>query len=404
MSSTMPHQLAVQMHEVQDEDDAGNSTTPIQEHSSLFHETHETVRRLLQHIIFACLLTLRLYMLPLLYLSHKLTVRDDPWYFSTWNIMLRPGRSMANCTQCHGENAGNSMLERWKSLKDNFCAPVRILRTLYALGQAIGEDPNTLQPSRPSLLMSGPDSAIDVQSVQETTPKPSCSESTETTIEAPASASQIYHAALLNGNTLDNILAAFETGSPVSSVRTEHAIIEQSSDPNRDNDERLTGPFIRHRYRNSSARSKTQEVAVSKAADNSMTSSVETCHIIQHRPQTPCQNSCEGREGASAETPCNRGSAQSQTHRVSPQQKHDFSKEKSGNQQTNSPEAGHCATFTRRHSHSPMCKRPLSGERRSFAVLQEQGTMSSPALSSNSPTKRARLQRRVKVYKEEDRV
>lgn len=403
---TTPRHQAVPTHEIHDQDDMdmGGQAASVQEHSSLFHEIHETVRRLLQHIIFACLLSLRLYMLPLLYLSHKLTVRDDPWYFATWNMMLRPGRSMANCAQCHGEGGGSSIIQRWRTLKDNFSAPVRILRTLYALGQAIGEDPNTLQPMPPPLLVSGPDSAIDVRSVQENTPKPLSSEATESTTEAPASASQIYHAALLNGSTLDNILAAFETDTPASPNQFEHVIREQSPISNRDHDERLTGPFKRHRYRVSSVRSKTQETPIAQALDSSPIFSAEACQIVHHLPKTPYQNFCESQEDVLMESPCSHEAAQCQTPIVSSPHEHDHCKEQIEHQETTSPEVRHCPTFIRRHNHSSICKRPLSGERTSLTVLQERGTMSSPGLSTSSPTKRARLQRRVRVYKEEDRV
>lgn len=397
--ATTPRQQAIQMHDVHDRDEESR-TAPVHEHSSLFHEIHETVRRLLQHVIFACLLTLRLYMLPLLYLSHKLTVRDDPWYFATWNIMLRPGRSMANCAQCHGDSGASSMIERWKMLKDNFCAPVRILKTLYALGQVIGEDPNALQPMPPSLLNVGPDSAIDVQSVEENTPKVRGSGSTDPAIEAPASASQIYHAALLNGNTLDYILAAFETSTPDSSTQAEHVITQQDPMPSRDNNERLTGPFKRHRYRDSSLHSQTHEAAFTQTLDDSLICLPEPRKVGQHLPQTPC---FESPGKGMMESPCKQSDAQNQTRSVSSHHEYDFFKDQFEHKRTTSTEVGQCPTFMRRHNHSAIPKRRFSGDRKSLAALQERGTMSSPVLSSSSPTKRARLQRRVKVY-DEDKV
>lgn len=391
--ATTPRGQAIQMHDGQGQDGERNQTSPVQEHSSLFHEIHETVRRLLQHIIFACLLTLRLYMLPLLYLSHKLTVRDDPWYFATWNIMLRPGRSMANCEQCHGEGGGSSLIQRWKMLKDNFCAPVRILKTLYTLGRVIGEDPNSLQPTPPSLLNIGPDSAIDVQSVDESPPKVVGNESTDSSAKAPASASQIYHAALLNGNTLDDILAAFETNTPASSIRAEQIIVTQSPPTSRDNEEGLTGPFKRHHYRDSSIRSKTQESTFAQMLNSTVICSPESS-----------QDSCESQVKGRMESPCTSPIARSQAHSAPSPHGYDLFKEQVEQKRTASTEVRQCPTYMRRHNHSATPKRPLSEDRKSLALLQETGTMSSPTLSLSSPTKRARLQRRVKVYRDKERV
>ncbi|KEF63861.1 uncharacterized protein A1O9_01839 [Exophiala aquamarina CBS 119918] len=332
-------------------------------------------------------------MLPLLYFSHKLTVRDDPWYFATWNIMLRPGRSMANCEQCHGQGRGSSLIRRWNIFKDNFWAPVKILKTLYALGRVIGEDPNTIQPTPPPFLNIGPDSAIDVQSVEENTPKVLGNEVTDSSAKAPASASQIYHAALLNGNTLDDILAAFETNTPGSSIRAEHAVVTQSPIISRDNEERLTGPFKRRHYRDASLRSKTQETTFAQISDSSLISSLEPCPVFY------------GSEvKAVTESPSTSPRSQCQTRSVSSPHAYDAFKEQDENKLAISTESTQCPTYMRRHNHSAGPKRPLSGDRKSLALLQETGTMSSPALSSSSPTRRAKLQRRVKVYKDEERV
>jgi len=332
-------------------------------------------------------------MLPLLYLSHKLTVRDDPSYFSTWNIMLRPGRSMANCAQCHGGDGSNTLLQRFEGLRDNICAPVRIFRTLYALGRVIGEDPNSLQPTPSSLLNIGPDSAIDVQSVDESTSKALGSEPTDPSAKAPASASQIYHAALLNGNTLDDILAAFETTTPGSSILAEQPVVAQSPPISDDNDDRLTGPFKRHHYRNSSVRSKPQEATFAHILNNTTSCSPDTS-----------QASCEGHAKRPDESLCLSPITRGHAHSASSPRGYDLFKEQVEHNRAAWTEVGPCPTYMRRHNHSAIPKRPLSGDRKSLALLQETGTVSSPTLSSSSPTKRARLQRRVKVYQDEERV
>lgn len=47
--------------------------------ASLSREIYETLHKLLQHLIMIILLTSRLYVLPLLYVSHKLA-KQDPLY------------------------------------------------------------------------------------------------------------------------------------------------------------------------------------------------------------------------------------------------------------------------------------------------------------------------------------
>jgi hypothetical protein len=55
-----------------------------------------------------------------------------------------------------------------------------------------------------------------------------------------------------------------------------------------------------------------------------------------------------------------------------------------------------CPTFVRRHAPS-LIPKALTGQTSSLAMLNERGTMSTPVLSSSTPTKqRARLQRRIK--------
>lgn len=392
------HRLAA---EALERDAGATEMSPTLEHSSLFHEVHETLRRLLQHLIFASLLTLRLYMLPLLYISHKLAVQDDPWYLATWNMMLRPGRTMANCT-CQEADSQPSIVERWNILRTSICAPLRILRTLYTLGQVIGEDPNVFQPPPPSILSAGPDSAIDMQSEQDDTLKLSGSAPTETTIDAPASASQIYHAALLNGTTLDDILAVFET--PQSPGLDEHIFLDKGASPYTTHEERLTGPFIRRRYQN---------VSIHAISDRIQT---PTKLLGNHAALSPrCNREVDtDRDHAQSQSPDESQSERITAHPgevilVSGQSPIESDRGRDCFQQdvqevTSPADIDRCPTFARRHRHSVIRKRSLSAHKPPLGLLQDRATVSSPVLAPTSPSKRARLQRRVKVFNDSDRA
>lgn len=354
------------------------------EHTSLYHEIHETIRRLLQHLIFVSLLSLRLYMLPLLYISHKLAVRDDPWYFATWSTMLRPGRSLADCDQCKGGPGAFSLMETWFNI-ENVRTPLRIFKTLYALGKAIGEDPNTIQPTPQPLLGLGPDSAIDVESLHDESVKPCATDSTES-LDAPASASEIYHAALLNGDTLDDILAAFEDHAPTLPQPTDQIEAQESPVCTRNEDDCLTGPFRRRSYRRSSTQITPERVpdndlrtpaTAIKDAEQHMTLAAKT-PLERPTPNWPCE---EDKPPAVSCVPSN------------------HSQEEACGQPIK-----HCPTFERRHHlYSNGSKRPLSVDRHPLGYLHDRGMLSTPALATTSPTKRARLQRRVKVFNDADK-
>ncbi|KIV91866.1 hypothetical protein PV10_06357 [Exophiala mesophila] len=364
----------------------GDRTQAGHEHTSLYHEIHETVRRLLQHLVFVSLLSLRLYMLPLLYISHKLAVSDDPWYLATWSTMLRPGRSLADCDQCKGGPGGLSLMELWFNMRENVRTPLRIFKTLYALGRAIGEDPNTIHPTPQPLLSLGPDSAIDVESLHDESVKPCATESTET-IDAPASASEIYHAALLNGDTLDDILAAFGDRPPSLPQSTDLTEAQGSPQSARNNDDCLTGPFRRRSYRRSIT-----HITPERNTDNEVRTPATTIKDTERHVTLSAKSPVEK---PAPEWPCeeNKPPAVSCVPSGHPQE------EACGHP------IKHCPTFERRHHlYSNGSKRPLSVDRHPLGYLQDRGMMSTPALASTSPTKRARLQRRVKVFNDADKA
>ncbi|KIX03980.1 uncharacterized protein Z518_07533 [Rhinocladiella mackenziei CBS 650.93] len=370
------------------------------EDTSLFHEIHETVRRLLQHIVFLFLLTLRLYILPLLYLSHKLAVRDDPWYPATWNFLLHPGRTLAQCTRCRKRDGSVTIVETWHNVRDGFCAPLRIFKTLYSLGKIITEDPNTMQPSSLPLSDAAPDSAIDVQSEHDGPLRLCNPDSPDSQLDVPASTSQIYHAALLNGSTLDNILAAFETDRTLAAPRREPVPSHQSPVPVSNNEREAMLDLCRGHHRRSSSIQTTPErmLMPPKATENSASCPARISkEHIQKEPKTPIQKSNEPqvkvRLNDEGEDPAIRSSAGSSASCHGRHASGGPSRDKC----VNSTTLKRCPTFVRRQTQSRLQTRP---DRQSLAVLEERGAMTSPALGLGSPTKHARLRRKVKVYQD----
>lgn len=391
---------------------------PMRHATSLFHEIHETIRRLLQHIVFVSLLVLRLYMLPLLYISYKLAERDDPWYPASWNVVLNPGRSLAGCVQCGKRDGSVTVTETWNSLRNGVFTPVRIFRSLYGLGKAITEEPHVLlHPSPIPILHAAPDSAIDVQSEYGGSVKNFENDSTDSSLEAPASASQIYHAALLNGSTLDDILAAFEADHKAKAIAKDALNIcrtpKQSSHPEHEaSAEKKKG----HRYQSSSLQATPERMLWPRKTiePSSPCRPVQTAteDIKEQRPQTPVRDVEKPRLKVMVEaggenqvvSEVSKGGLGSPISCCEPKDPETQSQEKRPALATSKSTTTlrRCPTFVRRHT-QPQTRRPVprrttSADKSSLTVLQDRGTMSTPALPLGSPTKRARLQRKIRVY------
>lgn len=378
----------------------------VREDTSLFHEIHDTIRRLFQHIVFVSLLTLRLYMLPLLYVSHKLATRDDPWYPASWNFILYPGRALSDCACCRVRDGKGILVETWTNVYNGFFARLRILKTLYSLGKIIGEDPNVLQPTQVPRLVDPPDSAIDVQSERHNSLKVFDTDSTDSPIEAPASASQIYHAALLNGNTLDDILAAFEAEEHKAVFRSEHILLHPNpKSPVSDDQQACLSQHEAHRYYNTSIQATPERMLTRQKIIESPVCCPEEADSInsQNQPKTPPKKASNsqvhvgfGRENEVQRLQTNPALSPScLEHRVADVQASDKG--------VCSSPPKRCATFVHRHNQTRMGSRSLSSDKHSLGALQDRGTMSTPALGFGSPTKRAKLQRKVKVYQEAER-
>jgi len=354
------------------------------EESGLWQEIQETLRRLLQHVISAILLGLRLYMLPLLYLVHKLSPRGDHWGLTTWGLVLGFSR---HSTSGKNQNVNLALLAALKALRTGLATPFRIARTLYTGEKIIEENPEALQHD-PASELDMADSAIDGQNVS-----PACTDNDSDDklakhhSETSASASQIYHAALVNGTTLDDILAAFEA----SDSRTSSTHDETPNTP----------VHRRHRYRTSSIQTTPERMTLS-------TRTVTGVPLPERDPNPttesgPKTSRCPASQASPEETQKSHESPLVQICSVRSEPYHGHcrvnGKENLESKQL-APRNKRCATYVRRHEQSRLPKRSLNGERQQRRMHKSDGQISVTTAASDSPMKRPKLPPKVKVYQD----
>ncbi|EXJ91199.1 hypothetical protein A1O1_04308 [Capronia coronata CBS 617.96] len=373
--------------------------------NSLFDEFRATVRRLLQHIVFISLLTLRLYMLPLLYMSRRLAISDEPWYPTAWQIVPHPGRAFVHCARCCKTEGNLTLGHTWANVRGSFSTTFKIIKALYSFGKGVGEDRNALQPD-PALLLDPPGSAIDVQCEHECDSKIFDSNCVDPQPESSASASEIYHAALHNGSTLDDILAAFERSKKAGAARTDRFVIGQdlvAVTEREDADPRSPPNQPPERgYRTSSIQTTPERMLSGDEPvilhDCSTREDIND-DMDAATPPIPVNKTEQSQKKVELElerTQSNENNVATPTSHAW----HHTSAEQSGEKRVKSTARKRCPTFVRRQTQAACPEKHVSGEKRSLTVLQERATRSSPTLAIDSPTKRARLQRKVRVYED----
>jgi hypothetical protein len=262
------------------------------------------------------------------------------------------------------------------------------------LGKILGQDPNILQPA-PALSLDN--AVVDARSELDSHLKVPDTDSYELQPEAPASASEIYHAALVNGSTLDHILAAFETEEDVSEA--EGSCVDMSpnsaSRPTVDQQER-DAESDKHQYEATGIQATPEKTTTSEEAEESTDSQPVVTgkeNIQQQRKVSTRDVEAEQRGAFANDEDAHMGQAPSCTEHVSFETGGRQKRESSANFRR-------CPTFVRRHAQTHIPRGSVSGERHSLAVLHDRATMSSPVLGLSSPTKRARSQRKVMVYQD----
>ncbi|KAK5034724.1 hypothetical protein LTR13_006380 [Exophiala sideris] len=356
-----------------------NYTNTVQGNTSLFHEISDTLRRLLQHIVFVSLLTLRLYMLPLLYISHKLATRDDPWYPASWNFILNPGRTVAECAYPRNSDGSRMLLGTWHNIRDALSARYRIFRTLYTLAKLISEDPNALRQAPPQLplLDDAPDSAIDV-----------------------------YHAALLNGNTLDDILAAFEAEEIASRIKVIRSACPESPTSSQEQKQQDgSNEHKGHHHHNSSIQITPEKMLMQqKDAENCAFQLTQTNEENLEERSQMADNEIGRRAITTVVDQENERQTMPKSFHDLTTGSDDHNADHEKDKRASLTDLKRCPTFVRRQNQSRISRSSIGGDRHSLAVLQERDTKPSPASGPGSPTKRAGMQRRLKVYQDMERT
>jgi hypothetical protein len=115
--------------------------------------------------------------------------------------------------------------------------PLRKIRALYAFSRLLDESPDLLNVHR---VFGGHRTPLDEDQRSASVGDTECTASNGHELLAPATASQVYHAAIVNGTTLDDLLAVFEVADTSPSASPKHST----------DDLEMPSQFLR--YRNSS--------------------------------------------------------------------------------------------------------------------------------------------------------
>jgi hypothetical protein len=253
--------------------------------------------------------------------------------------------------------------------------PIRVIRTLYNFARVLDQNPQLLRSER-APFSNAPTADDDDQtvSVVGSEGQKNCFE-----IEAPATASQVYHAAILNGTTLDDLLAVFEVSDGPATVR---GCLGDSSHQRAD--------FACDTYRNSSIQT-TPESAITPRK-GSATLGVGTQHEIPSVDQRPY--------GQLVQTTTAESMVEEKelTHlpRLYCQPEGDDNQTQTC--ENTCPNHVECPTFARRQARSRLPQRAKYESKQQREATKERVTSLKANESPDSPSKRTRLHRRSRVF------
>ena len=150
--------------------------------------------------------------------------------FQTWSYVARCRGAVTRRFPTRFRRAGSRSLHTTalQIFHTGVATPFRVLRALYNLGSVLDQHPETLLYSRPAVAND------DDQTVSIMESEGSGEQKHDIEAEAPATASQVYHAAILNSTTLDNLLAVFEVSDDQGCVnQTSTEQIDPQPEPER---------------------------------------------------------------------------------------------------------------------------------------------------------------------------
>jgi hypothetical protein len=303
-------------------------------------------------------------MLPLIYCYYQLSARNGVSPSSSSLRNEYTGCTIIRRLPTRFQRADSQPLTAiLRSLFDgSITTPLRVCRALYAFGRVLDETPENLNVRQ---LLGGHRPSLDEDQRTVSIVGSECTTSNGYELLAPATASQVYHAAIVNGTTLDDLLAVFEVTDTPTAIRPKHSTDD------------LEKPSNYPRYRNSSIQTTPDSLTVPRKASS----------VLQDEKMVH-----DGNYGQLVKV---MGEA---TTRV-PQASNSYCCSISGNVENErpcentSPHHSQCPTFARRQAQSRLPKKSQGAGVLSQSEIQKRDS-SGPFISSfNLPPKRNKLRR-----------
>ena len=257
-----------------------------------------------------------------------------------------------------------------------------MLRSLYRLGLVLDQNPNILCMNRNILRGAPTPDDEDDQTVSIVGSEGSVGLKDGFELEAPATASQVYHAAILNGNTLDDLLAVFKVSEgPASVIETP-----------RDNDHARP---VQHclRYRKSSIQTTPDSIMTPRKAsklpvqidvpvvdERSYGQLVKAAPAESHPHDEDLTASSAQLPSPNTSTCCQPGD----TNQIAVCE-------------NTSPDHAQCPTFVRRQAKSRLPQRAKLDAKQQQTKTDSRIESAKGDVNADSPSKRNKLQRRPRV-------
>jgi hypothetical protein len=154
-----------------------------------------------------------------MYLWYLISRPGDLLPAPTWSYITRSSRMASRSIPARFRRADSqpTFATALQLLHAGVVTPIRVIKTLYRLGCVMEQNPRLLTFGG-GFLTDIPTPDDDDQTVSIVESEEPATNKEYFKVGAPATASQIYHAAILNGNTLDDLLAVFEVSNEPASI------------------------------------------------------------------------------------------------------------------------------------------------------------------------------------------
>ncbi len=322
-------------------------------------------------------------MLPLCYLCHRVSRPADMLPAPTWSNMALSSSVSTRRIPTRFRRAASAPFYATAVglLQTGIATPIRVLRILYHLGRVLDQRSSLPHYNRP--FLAGHTSSDNNQIVSIVESERSGEQRNDFEVEAPVTASEVYHAAILSDATLDNLLAIFD-------VPEDHDRLNQTSREEGD----LHPELDRSPYREFSIQTTPNSAMTPRNLSTSLPESVwdepsgiierTSGHLIKTVAAHPQQKQGTGSSGlisAPAASSCIRAGGDVIQGAVC---------------ENMSPEHAECPTFARRQANSRLPQPAKSGGKQQPS--SDVRTVSANVnANADSPSRRNKLQRRPRV-------